>query len=40
MLVLDTNVVSETMRPAPEPKVMSWLGTVDPFDVAIITVTI
>lgn len=25
MIVLDTNVVSELMRPAPEPKVLAWL---------------
>ena len=26
MIVLDTNVVSETMRPQPEPTVMAWLA--------------
>lgn len=26
MIVLDTNVVSETMRPRPEPTVMAWLA--------------
>lgn len=26
MIVLDTNVVSETMRPRPDPVVMGWLG--------------
>ena len=26
MFVLDTNVVSELMRPAPEPSVTDWLG--------------
>ncbi len=26
MIVLDTNVVSETMRPRPDPAVMSWLA--------------
>lgn len=25
MIVLDTNVVSELMRPAPDPKVLAWL---------------
>jgi hypothetical protein len=25
MIVLDTNVLSEILRPAPEPKVMAWL---------------
>lgn len=27
--LLDTNVLSEVKRPAPEPKVLSWLDTVD-----------
>lgn len=26
MIVLDTNVVSEAMRPAPDPDVLSWLN--------------
>jgi hypothetical protein len=26
MIVLDTNVVSETMRPRPDPAVMTWLA--------------
>ena len=26
MILLDTNIVSELMRPAPSPAVMSWLG--------------
>lgn len=26
MIVLDTNVISETMKPAPEPKVIEWLN--------------
>ena len=26
MWILDTNVVSELMRPEPEPRVMKWLG--------------
>ena len=25
MILVDTNVISETMRPAPEPKVIAWL---------------
>jgi hypothetical protein len=28
-LLLDTNVLSEVQRPAPDPKVMGWLDTVD-----------
>ena len=27
MIVLDTNVVSEVLRPAPEPKVLAWLDS-------------
>ncbi|WP_250451888.1 type II toxin-antitoxin system VapC family toxin [Caballeronia sp. ATUFL_M2_KS44] len=26
MIVLDTNVLSEVLRPAPEPRVLSWLA--------------
>lgn len=29
MIVLDTNVVSETMRPAPSPAVIAWLNAQD-----------
>lgn len=25
MILLDTNVIAETMRPAPEPRVLAWL---------------
>lgn len=28
-LLLDTNVLSEVQRPAPEPRVLAWLDTVD-----------
>ena len=28
-LLLDTNVLSEVQRPAPSPKVLSWLDTID-----------
>ena len=27
MIILDTNVISEAMRPAPDPKVMTWFTT-------------
>lgn len=40
MIVLDTNVVSEGMRPAPNAAVASWLRTVDPADLAVTTITI
>ena len=26
MIILDTNVVSETMKPVPEPRVIDWLN--------------
>ncbi len=29
MIVLDTNIVSELLRPAPEPKVEAWLAAQD-----------
>ena len=29
MIVLDTNVISETMRPAPNPSVIAWLNGQD-----------
>lgn len=29
MILRDTNVVSEVMRPAPDPKVRAWFGGVD-----------
>ena len=30
MIVLDTNVVSETLRPSPDPGVLAWLDAQDP----------
>ena len=30
MILIDTNVVSELMRPAPEPAVLDWFGLQDP----------
>jgi predicted nucleic acid-binding protein len=27
LIVLDTNVLSETLRPAPEPRVLAWLAS-------------
>jgi predicted nucleic acid-binding protein len=37
-VLLDTNVLSEVRRPAPEPKVLAWLDTIDE-DRAFISVT-
>lgn len=35
MILLDTNVISELMRPRPEPRVMAWADGLDPEAVAI-----
>ena len=40
MIVLDTNVVSELMRPQPEPRVLAWLQTQPLQDLATTTITI
>ena len=40
MIVLDTNVVSELMRPAPDAGVRTWLAAQDPLLLAITTITI
>jgi toxin FitB len=40
MILLDTNVVSELMRPAPEPKVLEWLNAQPAADVWISAVTV
>ncbi len=40
MIVLDTNVVSELMRPTPDPKVRSWLGGLGATPVSTSAVTI
>lgn len=40
MIVLDTNVVSEGMRPEPHAAVEAWLQTIDPADLAVTTITI
>jgi toxin FitB len=40
MIVLDTNVISELMRAAPDAGVTAWLAAQDPLDLAITTITI
>jgi predicted nucleic acid-binding protein len=35
VIVLDTNVLSEMMRPQPEPRVMAWANGLDPQAIAI-----
>ncbi|WP_099021951.1 type II toxin-antitoxin system VapC family toxin [Mycolicibacterium palauense] len=39
MIVLDTNVVSELMRPAPEPEVLRWVDGFYVVDVFVTAVT-
>ena len=33
MILLDTGVVSETLRPDPEPRVLAWLDSLDEGEV-------
>lgn len=40
MIVLDTNVVSEGMRPAPDAAVQAWFDTLDPGDLAVTAITL
>jgi toxin FitB len=40
VIVLDTNVISEAMRPAPDAGVMAWLGAQPVQDVATTTVSL
>lgn len=40
MIVLDTNVVSEAMKPAPDPCVMWWLPSVPAASVRLTVVTV
>jgi hypothetical protein len=40
MILLDTNVVSELMRPVPEPKVLLWLDARPAADIWISAVTV
>ena len=35
MIVLDTIVISELMRPQPHPKLLAWVDGLDPARVAI-----
>lgn len=39
MIVLDTNVLSETLRPAPEPRVLAWLSSQPRASLFMTTVT-
>jgi toxin FitB len=39
MIVLDTNVISEVLRPAPEPKVLDWLDEQPPNSIFTTAIT-
>jgi predicted nucleic acid-binding protein len=40
MLLLDTNVVSELMRPRPNPRVLDWVAAQPLSEMAISTITV
>lgn len=40
MIVLDTNVISELMRPAPDAHVKAWLAEQDPLHLTTTTITV
>lgn len=40
MILLDTNVVSEVMRPSPDPRVIGWLNSADARELHICTISI
>lgn len=40
MIVLDTNVVSEPLRPSPAPQVLAWLDAQDPRTLFLTTVSV
>ena len=39
MIILDTNVISEAFKPAPQPAVMKWLDAQDPDTLYITTIS-
>lgn len=40
MIVLDTNVVSEVVRPSPSPNVVEWLNTQESSDLYVTAITL
>jgi hypothetical protein len=40
MIVLDTNVISEIMKPTPEPRVLSWVDSVPAGETGVTAVTV
>lgn len=39
MIILDTNVISELARPVPDPRVLSWLDSLEVSDTATTAIT-
>ncbi|MEM7652241.1 MAG: PIN domain-containing protein, partial [Pseudomonadota bacterium] len=39
MIILDTNIISELMRPKPEASVVAWLNAQDENEIATTTIT-
>jgi predicted nucleic acid-binding protein len=40
MILLDTNVLSEFMKPRPEPQVLAWIDSKDPGELATCTIVL
>ena len=40
MIILDTNVISETQKPNPDPNVMAWLDSLDPSITYLTAITV
>ena len=40
MIILDTNILSELMRPAPNMRVVNWLNAEEPLGVTITAITV
>ena len=40
MIILDTNVVSEPLKPAPNPAVMDWLNAQEPETLYLTTINL
>ena len=40
MILLDTNVISELMRPVPDDGVRAWISANDPLDLVVTTITV
>lgn len=40
MIILDTNIISETQKPQPDPRVMAWLDGLDPTSTYLTSITV